>query len=150
TVLPYTIWLSKLDTAHAVKFASPTTSEVSIKTPSIPGLEVRLPAGATVRDVHGNVVTQLGITAIPTDRTPFPLPRSQVPSYFTVQPGSSYVFPAGARVIYPNFTHAKPGAKMDFWHYDPAGKGWYIYGKGTVTPDGKLVTPDKGTEVYQF
>jgi len=149
-VLPYTIWLSKLDTAHTVKFASPTTSEVTIGTPDIPGLEVKLPAGTVVRDVNGKVVTELGITAIPVDRTPFPLPRSQVPSYFTVQPGSSYVFPAGARVIYPNFTHAKPGAKMDFWHYDPAGKGWFIYGKGTVTPNGKSVTPAKGTEVYQF
>ena len=39
---------------------------------------------------------------------------------------------------------------MDFWHYDPAGKGWFVYGKGTVTPDGKRVEPDKGTEVYQF
>ncbi|MFC7529313.1 RHS repeat-associated core domain-containing protein [Actinoplanes sp. GCM10030250] len=149
-VLPYTIWLSKLDTQHTVTFETPTKGEVTIGTPAIPGLEVKLPAGAVVRDVNGKVVTELGITAIPTDRAPFPLPRSQVPSYFTVQPGSSYVFPTGARVIYPNFTHAKPGAKMDFWHYDPAGKGWFIYGKGTVSPDGKRVTPDKGTEVYQF
>ncbi|MFI1992876.1 IPT/TIG domain-containing protein [Actinoplanes sp. NPDC020271] len=150
TVLPYTIWLTRLDTTHTVTFASPAKAEVRITTPAIPGLEVRLPSGSVVRDVHGKVVTQLGITAIPVDRTPFPLPRSQVPSYFTVQPGSSYVFPAGARVIYPNFTHAKPGASMDFWHYDPAGKGWYVYGKGRVTSDGKRVEPAKGTEVYQF
>ncbi|HET6482782.1 MAG TPA: RHS repeat-associated core domain-containing protein, partial [Actinoplanes sp.] len=150
TVLPYTIWLSRLDTAHTVTFASPAVHEVVVKTPAIPGLEVRLPAGSVVRDTHGRVVTGLGITAIPVDRTPFPLPRSQVPSYFTVQPGSAYVFPAGARVIYPNFTHAPPGASMDFWHYDPAGKGWYVYGKGTVSSDGKRVEPAKGTEVYQF
>ncbi|WP_285473472.1 RHS repeat-associated core domain-containing protein [Actinoplanes sp. NBRC 101535] len=150
TVLPYTIWLSRLDTAHTVKFASPAQHEVVVKNPAIPGLEVRLPAGSVVRDTRGQVVTELGITAIPVDRTPFPLPRSKVPSYFTVQPGSSYVFPAGARVIYPNFTHAQPGASMDFWHYDPAGKGWYVYGKGTVSQDGKRVEPNKGTEVYQF
>ncbi|GAA2532014.1 RHS repeat-associated core domain-containing protein [Winogradskya humida] len=150
TVLPYTIWLSKLDTGHTVKFASPTAKEVTIATPDIPGLEVKLPAGTVVRDVNGKVVTELGITAIPVDRTPFPLPRSQVPSYFTVQPGSSYVFPEGARVIYPNFTHDAPGARMNFWHYDPAGKGWFVYGKGKVTGDGKRVEPDKGTEVYQF
>lgn len=150
TVLPYTIWLAKLDTEHTVKFASPTTGPVTISTPDIPGLEVRLPAGTVVRDVTGKVVTELGITAIPVDRTPFPLPRSQVPSYFTVQPGSSYVFPEGARVIYPNFTHAAPGARMNFWHYDPADKGWFVYGKGKVTRDGKRVEPDKGTEVYQF
>jgi RHS repeat-associated protein len=39
---------------------------------------------------------------------------------------------------------------MDFWHYDPAGRGWYIYGQGTVTPDRKRVEPDPGVEVYQF
>ncbi|MFG1886013.1 RHS repeat-associated core domain-containing protein [Micromonospora sp. NPDC049102] len=150
TELSYSIWLTKLDTAHTVRFASPTDKEVSITTPAVPGLEVRLPAGAVIRDVNGKVVTELGITAIPVDRAPFPLPRSQVPSYFTVQPGSAYVFPAGARVIYPNFFKAKPGAVMDFWHYDPADKGWFVYGHGTVTPDGKRVEPDKGTEVYQF
>jgi len=150
TVLPYTVWLTQLDTKNTVKFASPAKGEVTISSPVIPGLEVKLPDGAVVRGVDGKVVTELGITAIPIDRAPFPLPRSQVPSYFTVQPGSSYVFPTGARVIYPNFTHAKPGASMDFWHYDPAGKGWFIYGKGTVTPDGKRVEPNKGTEVYQF
>ncbi|BCJ55387.1 hypothetical protein Asp14428_68620 [Actinoplanes sp. NBRC 14428] len=150
TVLPYTIWLSRLDTRHTVKFASPAAREVVVKSPAVPGLEVHLPAGTVVRDVAGKVVTELGITAIPVDRTPFPLPRSQVPSYFTVQPGSSYVFPAGARVVYPNFTHAPPGASLNFWHYEPEGKGWYVYGKGTVSRDGKRVEPDKGTEVYQF
>jgi hypothetical protein len=150
TVLPYTIWLSRLDTQHTVKFASPATHEVVVKTPAVPGLEVHLPAGTVVRDVNGKIVTELGITAIPVDRTPFPLPRSQVPSYFTVQPGSSYVFPTGARVIYPNFTHAPAGTSMDFWHYDPEDKGWFVYGKGTVTKDGKRVEPNKGTEVYQF
>ncbi|GGK81462.1 hypothetical protein GCM10012284_14360 [Mangrovihabitans endophyticus] len=150
TVLPYPVWLSQLDSAHAVSFPSPTTREVVLTTPAIPGLEVRLPAGTVVRDVDGAVVTKLGITAIPADRPPFPLPKSQVPAYFTVQPGSSYVFPRGARVIYPNFTHATAGAKMDFWHYDPAGRGWFVYGHGSVTADRRQVVPDPGTEVYQF
>jgi RHS repeat-associated protein len=149
-VLPYPIWMSKLDTSHTVTFPSPTDREVSVTTPAIPGLEVRLPKGAVVRDVNGKVVTELGITAIPLDRAPFPLPRAQVPAYFTVQPGSATVFPTGARVIYPNFTRAKPGSTMDFWHYDPAGRGWFVYGHGTVTADGKRVEPDRGTEVYQF
>jgi RHS repeat-associated protein len=149
-VLPFPIWLTALDTQHVVHFASPTIRQTTITTPAIPGLQVVLPAGAVVRDVNGNVVTSLGITAIPVDRAPFPLPRSQVPVYFTVQPGSSYVFPTGARVIYPNFTHDAPGARMDFWHYDPAGKGWYVYGHGSVTADGTRVVPDAGVEVYQF
>ncbi|WP_326943784.1 IPT/TIG domain-containing protein [Amycolatopsis sp. NBC_01307] len=150
TVLPYPIWMTALDTKHMVRFASPAPAEVVVTTPAIPGLEVRLPKGAVVRDSAGKVVTELGITAIPVDRPPFPLPKSNVPTYFTVQPGSSYVFPTGARVIYPNYPHAPPGATMDFWHYDPAGRGWFVYGHGKVTPDGKQVVPDPGTEVYQF
>ena len=149
-VLPYPVWLTALDTEHVVRFPSPTTDQTTITTPAIPGLQVQLPAGAVVRDAHGKVVTALGITAIPVDRAPFPLPRSEVPVYFTVQPGSSYVFPTGARIIYPNYTHDAAGSRMDFWHYDPAGKGWYVYGHGTVTPDGTQVVPDPGVEVYQF
>ncbi|TCO55791.1 RHS repeat-associated core domain-containing protein [Actinocrispum wychmicini] len=148
--LPYPVWLTALDTAHIVHFPSPTTAQTIVSTPVIPGLQVQLPAGAVVRDVHGNVITALGITAIPVDRAPFPLPRSQVPVYFTVQPGSSYVFPTGARIVYPNYTHDAPGKRMDFWHYDPTGKGWYVYGHGTVTADGGQVVPDNGVEVYQF
>jgi RHS repeat-associated protein len=150
TVLPYPIWMSTLDTSHTVRFASPAATEVVVRTPAIPGLEVHLPKGAVVRDVYGKPVTELGITAIPVDRPPFPLPKSQVPVYFTVQPGSSYVFPTGARVVYPNYTHAAPGAVMDFWHYDPAGRGWFVYGHGKVTANGQQVTPNAGTEVYQF
>jgi hypothetical protein len=150
TVLPFPVWMSALDTENTVKFASPTEREVVITTPSIPGLEVHLPQGAVVRDVNGKVVTELGITAIPVDRAPFPLPHSQVPSYFTVQPGSSYVFPTGARVVYPNITGAAPGAEMDFWHYDPTDRGWFVYGHGKVNADATQVVPDPGTEVYQF
>ncbi|HZM83370.1 MAG TPA: RHS repeat-associated core domain-containing protein [Candidatus Limnocylindrales bacterium] len=150
TTLGYPIWLTPLDTEHTVTFPSPTTEETVITTPEIPGLEVHLPAGAVVRDTAGKVVTSLGITKIPVERPPFPLPSSHVPAYFTVQPGSSYVYPEGARVIYPNFTHAAPGAKMDFWHYEPGGRGWFVYGQGTVMPDGQRVEPDPGVEVYQF
>ncbi|MET9259497.1 RHS repeat-associated core domain-containing protein [Amycolatopsis sp. NPDC004079] len=150
TALPYPIWLTALDAAHTVEFASPTPSEVVVTNPAIPGLEVHLPAGAVVRDVAGKPVTRLGITAIPIDRPPFPLPNSHVPVYFTVQPGSAYVFPTGARVVYPNYTNASPGTVMDFWHYDPAGRGWFVYGHGKVTADRKQVVPDAGTEVYQF
>jgi len=150
TVLPYPLWLSALDTAHVVKFPSPTDREVVVTNPAIPGLEVHLPRGAVIRDVDGKVVTELGITAIPIDRPPFPLPNSKVPSYFTVQPGSAYVFPTGARVVYPNITNATPGTVMDFWHYDPVDRGWFVYGHGKVTPDAKQVVPDEGTEVYQF
>ncbi len=151
TALGYTIWMTRLDQAHAVSFPSPTTQETVITSPEIPGLEVRLPVGTVIKDSDGKVVTQLSITAIPVNRPPFPLPVGvYVPLYFTVQPGSSYIFPTGARIIYPNYTHLVPGSRANFWDYDPDQKGWYIYGHGTVTPDGKQVVPDPGVVVWEF
>src|SRR2546425_9644556 len=49
-VLPYTIWMPEIDTAHAVSIPSPTTAETVITTPRIPGLEVRIPAGSVIYD----------------------------------------------------------------------------------------------------
>jgi RHS repeat-associated protein len=151
TVLPYPIWLTRIDAAHTVRFPSPTADEVVVTTPRIPGLEVHLPAGSVVKDAGGDVVRELGITAIPVDRPPFPLPRHViVPIYFTVQPGGSYIFPNGARIVYPNYTHLAPGTRVEFWSYDPDGRGWHVYGHGSVTADGRQVVPDPGVRVYEF
>ncbi|WP_147135857.1 RHS repeat-associated core domain-containing protein [Stackebrandtia albiflava] len=144
------VYLPELDTETTVTVESPTTEDVVLTTPAIPGLEVHIPAGTTVRDGDGNVATELSITPIPIDRPPFPLPASQVPIYFTVQPGGGSLFPAGGRIVYPNYTDQAPGTRMDFWFYDPENKGWHIYGKGTVTGDGKQVVPDADTEFYRL
>jgi RHS repeat-associated protein len=150
-LLPFTIWMPLIDSAHEQSFDSPTTSEVTLSTPRIPGLEIKIPAGSVVKDEDGDVVTSLSITAVPTDRTPFPLPSFfETPVYFTVQPGGSYVFPDGARIIYPNYLNQPPGARAEFWNYDPEDKGWYIYGHATVTADGKQIVPDPGVKVYEF
>ena len=150
-VLPYTIWMPRLATAHTAKLASPTTSDSTVSTPLIPGLELRLPAGTVIRDLDGRTVTELTITPIPTDRPPFPLPRGvRVPVFFTIQPGGSQVIPPRAQLFYPNFTNSRPGTRIDFWNYDPEGKGWYVYGKGSVSPDGKQVIPDPGVVIYEF
>jgi RHS repeat-associated protein len=151
TDLPYPIWLTRLDRERTAKFPSPTTREVVLTTPKIPGLEVRLPAGSVVRDASGRVIRELSLTAIPVDRPPFPLPRHiRVPVYFTVQPGGTYLFPQGAQVIYPNYTDEAPGTRVEFWNYEPAGRGWYVYGHGTVTRDGRQVVPDPDVRVYSF
>ena len=100
--------------------------------------------------LRGALCRTLNITAIPVDRPPFPLPFfSEVPVYFTVQPGRAYLS-KGAQIVYPNYGHLRPGARVDFWNYDPAGRGWYIYGEGTVTPNGKQVVPDPGVRVWEF
>ena len=149
--LGYTIWMPKLDMANAVTISSPTTTDVSIKTARIPGLELQLPTQTLIRDLNGEPVTQLSITPIPTDRPPFPLPAGiHVPVFFTIQPGGSRIIPPRARLVYPNFTTSSPGTRIDFWNYDPEGKGWYVYGQGTVTPDGSQIMPDPGVVLYEF
>ncbi|MFJ2640412.1 RHS repeat-associated core domain-containing protein [Streptomyces sp. NPDC087511] len=151
TDLGFPVWLTPLDTKHTVSFDAPAKKDITLTTPQIPGLEVRIPKGSVVRDENGKAVTELGITAIPIDRPPFPLPRnSVVPVYFTVQPGGTTVFPKGAQIVYPNYTHEAPGARVDFLDYDPKGKGWHVYGHGQVSPDGRQVVPDADTRVWAF
>ncbi len=150
-VLGYTIWMPKLDTDNAVTIASPTANDFTATTPYIPGLELQLPSGTLIRGLDGETVTQISITPIPVDRPPFPLPPGiNVPVFFTIQPGGAQIIPPRARVIYPNYTNERPGSRIDFWNYDPADKGWYVYGKGTVTSDGRQVVPDPGVVIYEF
>ncbi len=154
--LPYTIWMPKLDTQHTIKIPSPTTEEVVLTTPRIPGFEVHLPKGVVIRDRAGHIVTEVGITAVPLDRTPFPQPFMDFPVYYTVQPGGAFIQGLdgtkveSARLVYPNYTQLPPGQRADFWLYDPVEKGWYVYGQGAVTADGTRVLPDKGVGLYEF
>jgi RHS repeat-associated protein len=158
-VLPYTIWMPKIDKANAVKIPSPTTAEVVITTPKIPGLELHLPPGTVISDEDGRIVREVSITPIPVDRPPFPLPDGvDVPIYFTIQPGGAYVAVTGstgerrgARLIYPNYHRHPAGMTVDFWHYNPRdGKRWYVYGQGSVTGDRRQVAPNPGVSLYEF
>jgi hypothetical protein len=92
------IWAPEVGTAAAAEGAGtnptdtgtttgcPTTADVVITTPKIPGLELHLPRGSVIKDHHGNVVREVNITPIPVDRPPFPLPKHiDVPVYFTIQ-----------------------------------------------------------------
>jgi RHS repeat-associated protein len=155
-VLPFTVWLPKLDVAHQVRIASPTAGEVVVRTPYIPGLELHLPAGTTITGEDGTAVTTLTLTPIPVDRPPFPLAANvEVPVYFTIQPGGAYVHtastgPKGAWLVYPNYRQGAPGQRVQFFHYDPDVKGWYVYGLGRVSGDASQVKPDPTTRFYSF
>jgi RHS repeat-associated protein len=151
TPLSYTIWMTPLDPAGNKTIPAVIRHETVLSNPQIPGLEVRLPAGTTVRTATGGVVRHLNMTAIPLDRTPFPLPLfvTGIPTYFTVQPGGAYLN-KGARIVYPNWGHLPPGQRVDFWNYDPSDKGWYVYGKGSVSANGKQVIPDPGVRIWEF
>jgi RHS repeat-associated protein len=150
TTLEQTVWLTPLDKAGDRRVGSPTKRETVLTTPQIPGLEVRIPAGTTITNDDGQHVRNLNLTAIPVERPPFALPPFvDVPTYFTVQPGQAYLSKA-ARIIYPNYTHLPAGERVAFWNYDPDSHGWYVYGHGSVSANGKQIVPDPGVGVWEF
>ena len=156
TILPYDCWLKPLDHSHDVHFPSPTTSDVTVKTPLLPGMEVHIPPGVVIKDINGVVVTEIGITAIPGTKTPFPLaPGTHVPTFFTLQPGGACLFNTKggigvARILYPNTFHELPGARATVWRYEPDEYGWNPYGTGVVSKDGSQIIPDRGVVVTDF
>jgi RHS repeat-associated protein len=155
-VLPFVIWMTKLDMQDAVQLAAPTTAPTVLTNPSIPGLELRIPAGSVIRDAKGKIVTEVSMTAVPVDQPPFPIPNFPVPVYFTVQPGGAHLegidakSSKGAQLIYPNYTNSPPGTRFSFWDYDATGRGWFEYGQGTVTADAKQIMPDPGVVIFEF
>jgi RHS repeat-associated protein len=160
TVLNYTIWMTKLDVVDAVNIPSPTVAaDTVITSPRLPGLQLHLPPNTVIMDRQGHPVKQLTITAIPLDKPPFPLPQGvQVPIYFTIQPGGSYIdvrgySPSGikgAHLVYPNPYHSAAGTEFSFWNYDADSKGWYVYGHGKVDAAGTSVVPDPGVVLYEL
>jgi RHS repeat-associated protein len=162
--LNHTVWMTPLDTENVVNIPSPTTKDMVISTPKIPGLELHIPAGTIIHDVYGKVVTQIGITQIPTNQPPFPLKKGvQFPVYFTVQPAGATFSSAfadeaankahkvkGATIYYQNHYQGKPGDRFEYWNYDPAQKGWYVYGHGRVSADSKMIVPEAGTQIFSF
>lgn len=154
TALPWVSWLPRIDHAHETVLGAPLAADAVATTPSVPGLELRIPKGAVLTGIDGEVVTRVSLTAIPVNRPPFPLPRHvEVPIYFTAQPGGAVISSTdgqwlGMQVVYPNYGHELPKARGVFWRYEPDGLGWSPYGAGTVTADGRQVVPDAGTRIY--
>lgn len=155
-VLPFTSYLPRINHNNDVNIRSPTKVDTVIGTPLIPGLEIHIPAGMIITDSDGKAVTKIGITPIPIDRTPFPLPNNvYVPIYFTAQPGSASITRVGggagyAQVYYPNYRHDLPGARGTFWRYDPDTLGWTSYGLGSVNAAATQVVPDSTTHIYEL
>jgi hypothetical protein len=114
-ILDYTVWMTRLDTAHAINIASPTTRDLIITNPDLPGVELHLPAHTVIRDRYGKVVRQITITPIPLNKPPFPLPPGvQLPVFFVIQPGGAQIEvlnhgtgPDGAQLVYPNRLNLK-------------------------------------------
>jgi RHS repeat-associated protein len=142
--MPGPIYLPRVNPDTEVSIASPSDEEVVLTHPDIPGLEVRIPKGAVLREYDGKIVTKLSITPIPVDRAPYPAPID-FSVYFTLQPGGAFVDGDASnaiKIIYPNYLGLAPGSSVNFWNYDPNGGGWKVYGTGFVSDDGKKIMPN--------
>lgn len=132
-------WMPRLDTSTTVPVASPTRKEIVLEHPTMPGLQVHIPAGSVLKGPDGQPVTELTLTPVPLDRPLFPVPDVGTPVYWTLQPGPIHLEGKGAWVTYPNAAAHPPGAEVDLWYYEPD-EGWEAYGKGKVDPTGKLIS----------
>ncbi|AGK48115.1 RHS repeat-associated core domain protein [Burkholderia thailandensis MSMB121] len=146
--MPFVMYLPRILPRDEITLPTPTTREVVLTHPDMPGLELHVPAGAVFKDRSGHVLTHIALVPTPVDHAPFPLPDN-FPMYFTIQPGDAVVqgltpeAAKGIRVVYPNYGKAKASTAADFWVYS-AKDGWQMYGAGHVTPDTKHLAPDPG------
>jgi RHS repeat-associated protein len=147
TVMPWLTYLTPLDMAHAVNLPSPTTRQVTVTDPHLPGLLIEIPPGTVIHDYYGKVVHQVSLTALATGRTPFPWAPNMVPQYFSLQPGDASVSGPGIRIVYPNASNQPPGTTVPYLVASPdwPGTGWWAYGSGRVSADGRQVIPSAGT-----
>ena len=150
--LPYQLFIPKVRTQDRIAISSPTTEQVILRHPEIPGLEIHIPAGTVIRDHKGHNLTELSLVPTPVDRAPYPVPVN-FPVYFTLQPGGAGILgltpesAKGVRVVYPNYAHAGTGAQHSFLFYDPA-RGWRNYGMGEISADRKQVVPGEQVSLY--
>jgi len=116
----------------------------------IPGLEVRIPAGTTIIGWDGQPNTEIGVIAVPADRSGAPpIPAGQfsrtIYAYtFGKVGGGTPSQPVP--ITYPNDIEALPGEQVDLYFYDEAPDGsrpnvWVKYGTGTVSSDGTKIVP---------
>jgi RHS repeat-associated protein len=149
--MPFVMYLPRVLERDKIPLPSPTTRETVLTHPDMPGLELRIPAGAVFKDRNGKVLNEIAIVPTPVDHAPFPLPDN-FPMYFTIQPGDAVVqgmtpeAAKGIQVVYPNYGKQKPADKADFWVYS-AEKGWEMYGAGHVSSDASQLVADKDTRL---
>jgi RHS repeat-associated protein len=151
TRLPYRMYLPRILDRDRIEVPSPTTQDMVVTHPDMPGLEVHIPAGTVFRDHHGKIVTELAIVPMPTDRSPYPTPVN-FPVYFSLQPGGAVIqnvhadVPQGITLTYPNYGKVAPGYPAEFIAYSPV-DGWRAYGKGQITSDGTQLKAESGVRL---
>jgi len=152
TVLPFTVWMPLIDTQHATEIPVPTPHEIVATTPRIPYLEIRIPADVVLQTTAGPL-RSLTITRIPHDRAPIPTPMGATLVFTPQAHGALVLRPdgtpssVGVRMIVPNVDGLPAGARVTLWSYSAWQGGWYTYGRGTVSADGRQVVPDAGVDL---
>lgn len=151
--LPYLMHLPKISARDKIRIASPLKQDLVVGHPDIPGLELHIPKGTVIHDRKGRLVNEIAIVPTPVNRAPFPVMENH-PMAFTVEPGASQVRGLdpnarnGIRVYYPNYDNYSKGTEADFWIYDPT-DGWRVYGRGTVSKDGRHFVPEHGVALHE-
>ncbi len=166
-VVPYTFYLPAIDPLNTPINPNAPTDVFSTR-PGLGELKMTIPQGISLRQVDANnnpigTVTHVSITPVPIDRTPAPLPSGVRASLvYTSQPGNSCVWNTATNqcftddsgpkipVVYPNLSGANPGEQIPLWGFDHNNVSWYQYGTGTVSADGKRITPNAGAGLRDF
>lgn len=166
-VVPYTFYLPAIDPLNTPINPNAATDVFSTR-PGLEELKMTIPQGISLRTLDANnnptgTITHVSITPVPIDRTPAPLPSGVRASLvYTSQPGNSCVWNTATNscfiddsgpkipVTYPNLGGANPGEQVPLWAFDHNNVQWYQYGLGTVSPDGKKITPNAGVGLRDF
>ena len=166
-VVPYTFYLPAIDPLNTPINPNGPTDVFSTR-PGLGELKMTIPQGISLRILDANnnptgTVTHVSITPVPIDRTPAPLPNGVRASLvYTSQPGNSCVWNTATNscfiddtgpkipVTYPNLSGANPGAQVPLWAFNHNTVNWYQYGLGTVSADGKRITPNAGAGLRDF
>jgi len=165
--VPYIFYLPAIDPLNTPINPNGDTVVGSTR-PGLEKLQMTIPLNVSLRTLDANnnpigTVTHVSITPVPVDRTPAPLPAGTRPTMvFTSQPGNACVWNAAANqcftddtgpkmpVVYPNLSGANPGAQIPLWAFNHNTVQWYQYGTGTVSADGKTITPNAGAGLRDF
>lgn len=125
-----------------------------------PGVELKIPKGASIIGWDGKPNTKVSIRTVPSDRLPIkPLSdnakvRSVYMFYFNKAGGGTATQPIPFKA--PNDLGLLPGDKAILWYYDEspnegeAPNDWAIAGTGTVTSDGRYIVTDPDVGIPKF
>lgn len=130
--------------------------EQVITDPRFPGLEIRLPAGASILGWDGVPKTRIAVEKVDLTKlpvTPPPTPTgSAYQMYFGTPMGGIPSTPIP--VTLPNDVQAEPGESVPVYFFDGSPMGgtgeWRIAGQGIVSADGKSVRMPNGTGIPRF